>query len=134
MIPKLTDKVDENRIEALKLAVQSGYFMNYFVDGKTFEKYFSYLQDENSFNLEHFLKVRPFIDSQLPDHSDFKGKSIVIFGEKDPSFKMENELPVIQKSIPDIQVEVVEDVKHYPHIESKDLFVERLFNFVKKTN
>lgn len=130
LIGKLKDEVDTIRIEALKLAVASGYFMNYFTDSKAFETYFSYLQGDYAFNLENFLKVRPHINKTLPDLSGYNGKSIVFFGKEDPAFKVENELPILKKYLPEINVKEMEGMRHYPHIERKNQLLDYYFDFL----
>jgi pimeloyl-ACP methyl ester carboxylesterase len=127
LIPQLTDKVDESRIKALELAFESGYIMDYFVHQKNFESYFSFLNGDNAFNVENFLKIRRYINKDLPDNSNFQGKSTVIFGADDPAFKMENELKLIQKSLPEVEVKVINNVRHYPHIEATEEFINLIF-------
>lgn len=132
LMPQLTDKVDDNKLEALSLAIQSGYFGKYFVHPENFEDYFQHLQDENAFRLDAYLKIRPTVDNSLKPVSGFKGKSIAFFGKEDQVCTYENESVVVDKVLSDTKKIVMSNVAHYPHVEKRDVFVKELLYFLEE--
>lgn len=130
LLPLLSEKVDQNKLEALSIAIQSGYFIKYFVQPENFEKYFRYLQDDNAFRLDAYLKIRPSVDNTIPPVPS--KKAIAFFGDEDVVCTFENESEAIKKVLPDTKMIKVENVAHYPHVESRDFLMEQLFNFIEE--
>ncbi|MBL7664477.1 MAG: alpha/beta hydrolase [Bacteriovoracaceae bacterium] len=121
------NKTEQNKIDALLLAFQSGYFSLNFCSEENFKKYFGLLINEHEFRLNDFLKIKPTIAPLKPQKKKKSIKSIAIFGAQDPIFKYENEMKVLNKFIEKTNVKIFPNISHYPHIESQhDFYYELL--------
>lgn len=121
------DKFDNLREEALLAAFSSNYFIHNFVQTSSFEKYFSYLTQENSFRLEEMLKIRRSMPLTPKTPNKLSSiKASVIFGCKDPIFKKSTEEKIIRENFQNLEIIEMEGVSHYPHIESPEKVISEL--------
>ena len=132
MIPNLTKRFDETKIQALLLAMSSDLFHHYFSDDKSFYTYFNYLQDENEFRIEDYIKIKQSIPISITDLNEiFSIPLLIIFGQKDPVCNPIYEEKVIRKYFSNITLYTLENISHYPHIDATDFFFEALKTHIK---
>ena len=127
ILPSLNDNFDENKADAILLGLSSGYFVHNFINSNSFENYFQFLQGDNQFRVDDYLKIRKS-GSQMITESDeiFDIPTIALFGKKDPIFNFEHGVSIISKYFSNLKSKCLEDVSHYPHIDDKDLFFKEL--------
>ncbi len=131
LIPLINDECDQNKLDCLLLAFQSGYFTQNFSSLESFEKYFSHLSGDFEFRLNDYLKIKPSVTPLKKNIKKSKIKAFSFFGKNDPLFKMETEVPVLDPYFENLEVIELENVSHYPHIDAREETFNTIFSNLK---
>lgn len=123
IIDRYSGSWDENTEEGFRLVGQDPHlFNNYWYDKQRMAEYFACLDaPEYQLDVDAFFAVRR--SYMPPTQWTSEVPAVAIFGEHDVVISRDAEVRWLQRCYPNIDVRVVPNTAHYPHVEATDTFV-----------
>lgn len=128
----LTKSLDQTKLDALLIAQKdTDLFKHFFYKAENYLKYFSYLKHQDFFHAEEYYKLRTSMPQNLTKQT-FILPTLVIFGDKNPIVRAEDQLAGALDFFPNAKFDSYNESSHFPHLEEMELFVSELLSFVNE--
>lgn len=132
LLPNICSDFDQTKQRALTLAFKSGFYKNYFKDLASFENYYQYFQDDHSFSMERYLRIRQTeLNEYTPPDVPYDISCTLFYGGLDPVFSPKMEARLLNQYFSHITTYILPEVSHYPHMDASPFFMKHLIQHIK---
>lgn len=125
---------NKETLDAIYLvATNPKYPTYYFSNKEVMAEYYAQLNAEYAFDLGKFISVRESQNEKLVEHKQSQIPMLIIWGENEQFVAKDKEQQRLKDLFPKAVEKIVLNSSHYPHLESKMDFINKLNNFLSIT-